>query len=294
MVPLGLAGASLFVLLSGSANPPTHRTSVEVTSSSGTVAMDSAPASRTVLAAPARPVFPDPVPATELPPGISEADGIVAGSSTVAARPSATTEQTTKRSSSGSTRRAGAAASSEAAAAQLSHAESVRVAANGRPADDSNGIAGARIEGNGSGRDSTEPFEDPFKIPSAGADVPLALGRGEVPSPRCRLAAAADQQACLSAYIALGDASLNRAFDSLVGEMRRVAGTPDGAPDPPAVQRVRIEQRAWLAVRDNECPRTAPIGAGPFWAEAQSGCFNEMADARAAELRDAVKRLRRR
>jgi uncharacterized protein YecT (DUF1311 family) len=76
--------------------------------------------------------------------------------------------------------------------------------------------------------------------------------------------------------------------------MRRVAGTPVGAPDPPTVQRVRIEQRAWLSVRDNECPRTAPIGAGPFWAEAQSGCFSEMAAARAAELRDAVKRLRRR
>jgi uncharacterized protein YecT (DUF1311 family) len=76
--------------------------------------------------------------------------------------------------------------------------------------------------------------------------------------------------------------------------MRRVERASPGTPDPATVQRIRVEQRAWLSVRDNECPRAAPAGAGPFWAEAQSGCFSEMASARASELRDAVKRLRRR
>jgi uncharacterized protein YecT (DUF1311 family) len=49
----------------------------------------------------------------------------------------------------------------------------------------------------------------------------------------------------------------------------------------------------WLGVRESECPRQAPSGAGPFWAQAQSECFAEMASARTAELRDAVRRLKR-
>jgi uncharacterized protein YecT (DUF1311 family) len=75
--------------------------------------------------------------------------------------------------------------------------------------------------------------------------------------------------------------------------MRRLAGTPAGAPDPPTVQRIRVEQRVWLGVRDAECPRQAAPGAGPFWAQAGARCFTEMATARTAELRDAVRRLRR-
>jgi uncharacterized protein YecT (DUF1311 family) len=59
------------------------------------------------------------------------------------------------------------------------------------------------------------------------------------------------------------------------------------------VERVRVEQRAWLSVRNAECPRTADPGSGSFWAHAQSTCFSEMAASRAAELRDAVRRLKR-
>jgi uncharacterized protein YecT (DUF1311 family) len=79
----------------------------------------------------------------------------------------------------------------------------------------------------------------------------------------------------------------------LVEELRRVAKTPLGVADPPTAQRVRVEQQAWLAVRENECPRHATAGAGPLWAQAAATCFNGMSSARAAELRDAVKRLRR-
>jgi uncharacterized protein YecT (DUF1311 family) len=124
--------------------------------------------------------------------------------------------------------------------------------------------------------------------------VPKSLGKGEVPTPRCRVASPADQQACLEAYIAIGDAALNKAFVTLVEELRRVSNTPLGVPDPATVQRVRVEQRAWIAVRENECPRSAPADAGPFWAPVQASCFNEMAASRTAELRDAIKRLRRR
>ena len=144
----------------------------------------------------------------------------------------------------------------------------------------------------------TEPrpeIEDPFKIPASTSTVapPRKLAKGELPSPRCRVAAATDQRACLDAYIAVGDIPLNQAFDALVAEMRRVAGTPLGGADPQPVQRIRVEQRAWLSVRNAECPRTPDPSAGTFWAEARSGCFSQMASARAAELRDAVRRLKR-
>jgi serine/threonine protein kinase/uncharacterized protein YecT (DUF1311 family) len=292
-VPLSVAGASLFVLLSGSTNQSTRRTSMEVSSSSGTLVSDSAPASRTVLAAPARPVLSD---SSQVPgrPDMRVADGMAAAGNARPERSSATvTDPPARRTSGGTSRRAGAAPAASGAS-QSSHAESVRVAAGNGLQGDSNNLLSMRSGGSGMSRDSTEPVEDPFKIPSSSPEVPKALGKGEVPNPRCRLASSADQQVCLAAYIAVGDIGLNRAFDSLIGEMRRVVGTPLGAPDPTTVQRIRVEQRAWLAVRDNECPRTAPAGAGPFWAEAQSACFSEMASARAGELRDAVKRLRRR
>ena len=114
-----------------------------------------------------------------------------------------------------------------------------------------------------------------------------------MPSPRCLIAATQDQRACLEAYIAAGDAGLIQTFDALVSEMRRVAGTAPGGPDPQTAIRARVEQRAWLSVRNAECPRTAQPGTGLFWAEAQSACFTEMAASRTAELRDAVKRLKR-
>ena len=291
LVPLGVAGASLFVLLSGSTNQSTRRTSMEVSSSAGTVAADSAPVSRTVLAAPARPLLPD---SSQLsaPPGIRVGDEMTTASSPRPERSSATaTDPPPRRTSGGTSRRAGAATAGNA---QPSHAESVRVAAASGVSGDSNNLLATRTDGGSASRGSTGPIDDPFKIPSSGPEVPKALGKGVVPSSRCLLASSADQQVCLAAYIAVGDAPLDRAFDSLIGELRRVAGAQLGAPDPPTVQRVRIEQRAWLAVRDNECPRKAPAGAGPFWAEAQSACFSEMASARAGELRDAVKRLRRR
>jgi hypothetical protein len=79
LVPLGLAAASMFVLLSGSANQTAKRPTL--TSSAGSIAEDSAipvasSAGAGVMAAP---------PAAERSP-----QGVIAGSSTVAARPGAT------------------------------------------------------------------------------------------------------------------------------------------------------------------------------------------------------------
>ena len=136
-------------------------------------------------------------------------------------------------------------------------------------------------------------LEDPFKIPPPNTPVTLGAAAGGMPSPRCQIAAAADQRACLDAYIAVADVPLTQAFESLVGELRRLSATPAGASDPLTVQRVRVEQRAWLSVRNDECPRTPRVGGGAFWAQAQSECFSEMAASRTAELRDAVRRLKK-
>ena len=136
-------------------------------------------------------------------------------------------------------------------------------------------------------------MEDPFRPPEPPPPLPRALGKGEVPTSQCRVASDADQQACLNAYIAIADAHLNKALGTLVEELRRVAKTPLGGADPPTAQRVRVEQQAWIGVRENECPRSAAAGAGPLWAQSAASCFTSMSSARTAELRDAIKRLKR-
>jgi len=103
----------------------------------------------------------------------------------------------------------------------------------------------------------------------------------------------ADQRACLLAYIAVNDAPLQGVYDSLIVELRRLASAPRGAPDPPSVTRLRVEQRAWISVRDRECTRSPAPGSTPYWAQPLSECFAEMSAARAGELREALQRTRR-
>ena len=281
LVPLGVAAASMFVLLSGSANQSPRREATQPTlrSSAGSTAGDSA------------------IPAASVGAGVMASprgregspQGVLAGSSTVAARPAATipNRRPRKPPATQTTRGGSTTAPFFKPEGQLLRKDSNRVVAAVRPPEDS----GRHGDSADASKPVPEPIDDPFKIPPSGRDV--TLGPGAVPSPRCRLASSADQRACLNAYIALSDVPLNRAFQTLVDEMRRAARTPSGEPDPTPVQRIRVEQRAWISIRDSECPRSAPTGAGPFWAESQAGCFAEMATARTAELRDAVKRLRR-
>jgi uncharacterized protein YecT (DUF1311 family) len=102
----------------------------------------------------------------------------------------------------------------------------------------------------------------------------------------------ADQRACLLAYIAVNDAPLQRVYDSLIVELRRIAGVSRGAPDPSSVTRLRVEQRTWIVVRDRECTRQPAPGSVPFWAQPLSECFAEMSAARAEELGEALQRAR--
>ncbi len=301
--PLAIAGVSLYVVLGGSESER-RRNGDTRTASGGSVAIDSAREPQPLDASrPVRPVVLGSVPPV-IPPLADTAVAPPTGSpaATAASERGATPRSQSRRraasatrgpvapAESARTRARDTASSTPGASAMLASARSDR---GGLPGDD-----GARI-------DSAETseigeLENPFRPPTVPRTSPAAAGEGAdapagpLPSPRCRIAATADQRACLNAYISSGDAAMQRAFDALVSELRRIASVPAGAPDPTTVDRIRVEQRAWLSVRNAEC-RSAPVPAeGPFWAPAHAKCFNEMAVSRAAELQDAVRRLRRR
>jgi serine/threonine protein kinase/uncharacterized protein YecT (DUF1311 family) len=287
LVPLGIAAGTLFAVLGRSAADPVARAprSAEVTSSAGSIATDSAP-TRPVGALP-EPVNPASTLAAKPPASMGE---IIPSNTPSEPRRTTTTNPSATRRPRSTPPRAGGSTNAVNSAPTAQRAQT--------PTDS---VPPSAVQ-SGAGKDETasrsrpEPtFEDPFKIPSSTPSSPPALGSGKgMPSERCRIAATADQRACLDAYIAAGDVPLTQAFDALVAELRRTAGTAAGEADPKTVERVKVEQRAWLSVRNAECPRDAAPGAGSFWAQARSTCYTEMAVSRAAELRDAVRRLRRR
>jgi uncharacterized protein YecT (DUF1311 family) len=103
----------------------------------------------------------------------------------------------------------------------------------------------------------------------------------------------ADQTACLLAYIAINDTMLQRVYDSLIVEQRRLAGAGRGAADPASVTRLRVEQRTWIVERDRECTQQPVPRSVPLWADSLSKCFADMSGVRAAELRERLQRTRR-
>ena len=77
-------------------------------------------------------------------------------------------------------------------------------------------------------------------LTSSGSVALDTIPPADGPSPRCRVASMADQRACLLAYIAVNDAPLQRVYDSLIVELRRVAGVRPRQPHPPTVERLRV------------------------------------------------------
>ena len=127
------------------------------------------------------------------------------------------------------------------------------------------------------------------------APVPREVTRRDVgptagPSPRCGTASMEDQRACLLAYIRVNDASLQRVYDSLIVELRRIAGVRRGAPDPPTVTQLRVEQRAWVVARDRECTRQPKPGSVPYWAQPLAECFARVSAARQEALAETLQR----
>jgi uncharacterized protein YecT (DUF1311 family)/tRNA A-37 threonylcarbamoyl transferase component Bud32 len=280
LAPLAIAGVSLYVVLGGDGRASEASVGGRLTASDGSVVMENARTPQPVdashgmravvldTAAPPPPAFAD-----TMPTPVPKTAGPVRGRARPRGPSPAGTAQAQQAQNSKGRRSVVSAESSRAGLTSDSARRTDSVAAAG------------------------PPLEDPFRIPTSaaapvsGAKAPPAAG---VPSPRCRLASTADQRACLDAFVSAGDASMQQAFESLVAEMRRVAGTPDGAPDPTNVTRARVEQRAWVSVRNQECRRVPSVDDGAFWASIHARCYNDMAAGRAAELQEAVRRLRRR
>jgi serine/threonine-protein kinase len=100
----------------------------------------------------------------------------------------------------------------------------------------------------------------------------------------CAASDAGSQRRCLVALLERGDAPLNRAYAARIAELRRAAGTAPGAPDPPTVETLRAEQRAWLAQRDTECRRRGEGREGALWAPERARCLVALGQQRASAL----------
>ena len=114
-------------------------------------------------------------------------------------------------------------------------------------------------------------------LPPAGSDEP------------CASPAAPSQRRCLMLHLARSDVLLDRTYQSLIADMKREAGTPAGAKEPPPVQQLRVAQRAWLVYRDTECRRRNRGKEGPLWAPVRAQCLGEFSGQRTDELAQALK-----
>ena len=106
--------------------------------------------------------------------------------------------------------------------------------------------------------------------------------------PSCASPALDDQRRCLLGYLARSDAYLDRNYQALIGQLKSEAGARKGAPEPPAVQRLRNAQRAWLVYRDDECRKRTRDDEGPLWAPVRAKCLAEYSALRAGEFEDAL------
>ena len=114
-------------------------------------------------------------------------------------------------------------------------------------------------------------------LPPAGSDVP------------CSSPTAANQRRCLMLHLARSDVGLDRSYQALIADMKREAGTAQGAREPESVQQLRVAQRAWLVYRDTECRRRNRGKEGPLWAPVRAQCLAEFSGARTEELTQALR-----
>ena len=120
-------------------------------------------------------------------------------------------------------------------------------------------------------------------------DAPAAEG---YIGPSCASPARADQQRCLTDYLAKSDALLDRYYQALILRLKSEAGTSSRSAEPSSVQRLRTAQRAWLVYRDDECRKRTRPREGPLWAPVRAQCLAEYSAVRAQELQDALARRR--
>ena len=95
-----------------------------------------------------------------------------------------------------------------------------------------------------------------------------------------------------STYLATADRRLDRYFQALILRLKSEAGATPSATEPPAVQRLRAAQRAWVAYRNDECDKRLGDREGAFWAPVRAQCLVEYSTRRAEELADVLEKRR--
>lgn len=106
--------------------------------------------------------------------------------------------------------------------------------------------------------------------------------RGLTGAAACESPKLADQNSCLRAEIAPGDARLNHVYNAYMARLRAAPASRGGGA--PAIAKLRISERAWLVYRDQECRRRNWLKEGTLWAPKRAACMKELAATRAGEL----------
>ena len=97
----------------------------------------------------------------------------------------------------------------------------------------------------------------------------------------CSSSDAADQRACFRSSLEQSDNDVNAAYKLVIAALRKQANVSDDAPDPPAVERVRLSQRRWLELRDATCHL---VGTMVRYARTRAACYNGQSSRRLQEL----------
>ncbi len=130
---------------------------------------------------------------------------------------------------------------------------------------------------------SSEPIDSTIGATSRQHDD--SLSRCGSPTPN-------DQQVCLYALVGGSEASLRRAYDTLVEALRRDAPVRFGGLDPPALRRLREEQAAWVTARDLRCWHSGGI-VPPLWAPVRARCLDDATARRVDQLTAELRALPR-
>ena len=101
----------------------------------------------------------------------------------------------------------------------------------------------------------------------------------------CDSPAADDQRTCLNRSIARSDVNLNRVYQELIAQARLSGGSE-------LEERFRVQQRAWIRRRDEECRARTRSDEGALWAPIRGRCLGEYSARRTAELQESLNSLR--
>lgn len=106
--------------------------------------------------------------------------------------------------------------------------------------------------------------------------------RGLTGAAACASPKLADQNTCLREEIAPNDAKLTGVYNAYLARLRAASVKRGGGA--PAMEKLRVSERAWLVYRDQECKRRNWGKEGALWAPKRAACMKELAAKRTDEL----------